>query len=213
MTELARVPEPVAGAASMEELAKSIGLAKDLGLLVVGSVGRTVIFNRVGDPLREYGERGEDPLLSPQTRTQHDGRTGTVMEPRDADVCGWSVTDPRAYKLVHKLDDMPFFTNYRHQVYKMDGTWKVVVNAPESGVQRRIDADPKIFIPYIGLAMGSIPCVTVGPATHYALLASSQPRAKEKLAQRLLWEVMTPEERAELDTGPYQEVIEMLKLA
>lgn len=213
MTEVAHAPEPIGGAASIEELARSIALAKDLGMLVAGSVGRTVIYNRSGDPECEYRERGQDPLLSPHSRTLRDGRIGTVLEPRDVDVLGWSVSDPRADGLVHKLDDMPFFTNYRSQVYRMNGVWRVAINAPEIGVQRSIEVDPRVFVPYIGLAMGSIPCVTVGPATHHALLTSPEPRSTERIAQRLLWEFMTTEERALLDTDPYQEVIEMLKLA
>ena len=179
---------------SAAKLYENIQTANSRGLLIVGSVGRAAIFNKLaGDSLLEIRERGETPLESYYTR--HRGR------PRDIDVLGGDITEEESEaSYPHHLDARAFF-NIRRRIEHKNG-WRVRrASWGDTWVTTELDAE--LFTPVSARTVCDIPCITVRPALHYLLLNNpSGQRPNDHLAQSLLWKAMPPEERDLLASPP-----------
>lgn len=166
-----------------------------LGVPLVGSLGRAATYAElVGDPLHEFTDRGEDPLL----------QDGTM--PRDIDVVGWKVPAPeRALYSPHYVDDEAF--DYETVRLARDGgDWRLTLY-PGMPEQQEFGLDASLFALRRGVTILGAPCYTMRPATHFALLSGCNPRIKDVNNQWLLRDVMPQKEKDLLDTPEYETLL------
>lgn len=176
-----------------EGMRRTITAVTSQGLLLAGVLGRAAVYKKLlGDPLYEINARGETPLLSIGVR----GRS-----PRDVDVLGGRyegevnddnphIPDPGVGLMIERTKS---------------GGWAFIKDTRE-----RVPLDPFILAPVEGETIYGLPCVTVRPATHMALLMHPNLREKDILARELLGEVLPQEEKDLLQSRAYQEFTSLL---
>jgi len=64
-----------------------------------------------------------------------------------------------------------------------------------------------MFALYPGQTVFGIGCPTASAALHYVLLANNPMRPQDKLPRELLMDVMPPEEKALLETEPFEQLL------
>ncbi len=180
---------------------RSIRRVNSQGLLIIGSVGRAVVFNEfAGDPLLEIRARGESPIEAYYSP----GRN----RPRDIDVIGGKPEGERRSYWPHTAGNDAF----EGLVRDGGGGWSFV--RWYRGDKLKYPLDPIIFEPFKGRTIKGIECVTVRPATHVALLIprlGGHRRENDELANDLLMKVVPPEEKELLRSEGYQEFIGYLR--
>jgi hypothetical protein len=181
---------------SEEGMKKTISEISSQGLLIVGSLGRAAIYNKLlGDPMYEFHARGQDVLMAPVIESS------SRLRPRDVDVVGGEYTGPLSDYFPHTPD-----TKATRMITKeQDGRW---VFTYKSGEQ--VSLDPSLFQPVEAETIFQTPCLTVRPATHIALLTSRSPRPKDIQAKELLEGVLPEEDRQLLTTDLYKGFESML---
>ena len=162
-------------------------------VLVVGSIGRSAIHQALsGDAAREFTARGERWPLWQYTSL-----------PRDIDTLdpGENPYAMVRYRREHFVDSTAF--NNMHVRFERHGArWRVTTN-PGGKQERALDVDAALLAPWEGRAIYDTRCLTVRPAMHRILLSSRSPRDKDRIALRLLDEVMPEEDKELLLSEPY----------
>jgi len=174
---------------SEEGMRRTVTAMTSQGLLIVGSLGRAAIYNALlHDPMYEFTARGESALMSDQPG----GRQG----PRDVDIMGGEYTGHFSDYFPHRPDN-----GAAHMITRDQNNDWVFTNR----VGNRVYLEPSLFESVNGETLYDVPCVTVRPATHVALITSRSLCPKDILARQLLEGVLPAEERALLETSLYRE--------
>lgn len=174
----------MAEAASLDTLRQTLEAVHTAGGLVIGSIGRAAIYEHMGlNPFLEYEARQQQPLVT---------ATG---KPRDVDVIGVSDRGGRFKGLPHFVDPSPYQVLGRDLEKRQEGVWRFKgFSGPAQDINERC------FEPFEAEIMG-VPCVTVRPATHMALLT---PKPRYKIAYELFRDHLPEDEQAFLFSGAYR---------
>lgn len=173
---------------TIENLRNDLVVARDVGALVIGSIGRAVSFRDcLGDPNFEFKARSEDPLGSPR-------------KPRDVDVIGDPDSESIGYMDFFMFDETIVKTSNRGwKIHHHTGFEPTKIHWPASWV----------FEPVEGLTVFDLPCLTVRPATHHLLIEAARKRHYPRIRD-ILYRRMPDKERALLHTPEAQAVREIL---
>lgn len=208
MTEVAQAPVSAIG--SVAELERTINLAREHGQIVVGSIGRAVVFNELtGNPYVEFEARGQDPLVGRRSGWVDGRHVWDIPSPRDVDTIGGrKVRLVMDKPLVHPLQDTAFDNQEYHLTQDREGFWHAFTTPMDgrAGIHHKFPGE--MFAIHAGSTIFGIECPTVSAALHYVLLANNPTRPQDEKAQRLLLEVMPQEAIDLISTEPYRQLLD-----
>ena len=190
--------------ASLDAFRHNMDVLFERKIQVGGSIGRAVIYDAlVGDAAREFTRRGERWPLWQYTSVLRD------IDPLDPDMPSEVAG---CFRPEHPIDTAAF-DNGRKRIRRIGDTWHVAIY-PDTPHERAMTVSGELCTPWVGNTIYGIPCRTVRPAMHRALLASADmPRAKDRIAKEVLDEVMPADDTVLMHSDEYVALEALLKCA